>query len=67
MKRLTTLIGAVRCKNPIRARTSPWFWTTASIYSLWRFIFFIVYISFFLLSAGFVLFFHFVVREGIEG
>ena len=41
---------------------------TASIYSLWRFIFIII--SFFLLSAGnrsFCLFFHFVVRQGIEG
>ena len=39
------------CRNPVRAWTSPRFLTTASIYSLWRFIFIII-ISFFLLSAG---------------
>ena len=38
-----------RCRNPVRARTSAGFLMTASIYSLWRFIFII---SFFLLSAG---------------
>ena len=57
------------CRNPVRARTSPGFLTTASIYSLWRFTFFII-ISFFILSGGnrsFCFIFHFVVGQGIEG
>ena len=63
-------VDSDRCRNPVRARTSAGFLMTASIYSLWRFIFIII--SFFLLSAGIkskflFLFFHFVVRQGIEG
>ena len=35
-------VDSDRCRNPVRARTSAGFLMTASIYSLWRFIFIII-------------------------
>ena len=55
------------CRNLVRASVG--FLTTASIYSLWRFISLLLFLLSFcqLVIEVFVLFFHFVVRQGIEG
>ena len=63
-----TLIGAVRCRNPVRARASPGFFDDGE-HLLTVALHFIV-ISFFLLPTGnrsLCFIFHFVVRQGIEG